>query len=66
MTPKAIERLLSLKCLMSIVYVSCNAKQLQSELPRFKHYDIKSVALVDLFPQTNHFEAVVELVKKEY
>jgi 23S rRNA (uracil-5-)-methyltransferase RumA len=64
MIPKAIERLLVLKPDV-IVYVSCNAKQLQSELPRFKDYDIRSVALVDLFPQTNHFEAVVELVRKD-
>jgi len=63
MVPKAIERLLSLKPDV-IVYVSCNAKQLKNELPRFKDYDVKSVTLVDLFPQTNHFEAVVELIKK--
>ncbi len=65
MIPKAIERLLALKA-NSIIYVSCNAKQLQRELPRFiKYYDINSVTLVDLFPQTNHFEALIELAKKE-
>ena len=64
MTPKAIERTLALKP-DAIIYVSCNARQLQRELSRFKDYIIKSVTLVDLFPQTNHFEAVVELVKKE-
>lgn len=64
MTPKAIERLLALSP-DSIVYVSCNARQLRGELPKFlKHYNINSVSLVDLFPQTNHFEAVVELIKK--
>lgn len=63
MTPKAIERVRALGA-ESIVYVSCNARQLQRELSKFKEYDVKSVTLVDLFPQTNHFEAVVELVKK--
>ena len=64
MTPKAIERLRALRA-NSIIYVSCNAQQLQRELPKFKEYFVKSVHLVDLFPQTNHFEAVVELILKE-
>lgn len=63
MSPKAIERVRAIKA-ESIVYVSCNARQLQRELSKFKEYEVKSVTLVDLFPQTNHFEAVVELVKK--
>jgi len=44
-----------------IIYISCNPKQLSKELPRFKDYSIKSTALFDLFPQTPHSEAVVEL-----
>ncbi|MFP4567625.1 MAG: 23S rRNA (uracil(1939)-C(5))-methyltransferase RlmD [Candidatus Woesearchaeota archaeon] len=63
MTPKAIERLRALGA-DSIIYVSCNARQLQRELSKFKEYEVKSVFLVDLFPQTNHFEAVIELCKK--
>ncbi len=46
-----------------IVYVSCNPRQLARELPRFKGYTVKSAALFDLFPQTPHGEAVVELVR---
>ena len=45
-----------------IVYVSCNIKQLGADLPKFKDYRIKSAALFDLFPQTPHAEAVLELV----
>jgi 23S rRNA (uracil-5-)-methyltransferase RumA len=47
-----------------IVYISCNVEQLSKDIPKFKEYKIKSAALFDLFPQTNHSEAVVELVKK--
>ena len=45
-----------------IVYVSCNVEQLKKDLLKFKNYVVKSAALFDLFPQTNHSEAVVELV----
>ena len=44
-----------------IIYVSCNPQQLGKDIPKFKSYSIKSAALFDLFPQTNHSEAVVEL-----
>jgi tRNA (uracil-5-)-methyltransferase len=46
-----------------IIYISCNVEQLGKDLPKFKDYQIKSAALFDLFPQTNHMESVVELVK---
>jgi 23S rRNA (uracil1939-C5)-methyltransferase len=64
MHQKTIERLKSLEPKM-IIYVSCNYEQLGKELPKFKNYAIRSAALFDLFPQTNHSEAVVELVRKE-
>jgi 23S rRNA (uracil1939-C5)-methyltransferase len=44
-----------------IIYISCNVEQLGKDLPKFSDYKIKSVALFDLFPQTNHMESVVEL-----
>lgn len=47
-----------------IVYISCNVNQLEKDLPKFHKYTIKSVALFDFFPQTNHMESVVELVRK--
>lgn len=45
-----------------IIYVSCNPEQLGKDIPKFKGYLIKSAALFDLFPQTNHAEGVVELI----
>ena len=63
MHPKTIQRLIEVAPEV-IVYISCNIKQLEKELLKFKkHYKIKSVAVFDLFPQTNHMETVVELVK---
>jgi len=47
-----------------IIYISCNVEQLGKDLPKFTDYKIKSAALFDLFPQTNHMEGVVELVRK--
>jgi tRNA/tmRNA/rRNA uracil-C5-methylase (TrmA/RlmC/RlmD family) len=47
-----------------IIYVSCNVQQLAKDLAKFKDYTIKSAAMFDLFPQTNHLESVVELVRK--
>ena len=44
-----------------IIYISCNPQQLKKELPRFKDYTINSAAIFDLFPQTPHSEAIVEL-----
>ena len=48
-----------------IIYVSCDVQQLRKELKQFQEYEIKSAALFDLFPQTWHSEAVIELVKKK-
>jgi len=47
-----------------IIYISCNVQQLAKELKQFKNYTLKSAALFDLFPQTVHTEAIVELVRK--
>jgi len=48
-----------------VIYISCNVEQLGKDLPKFSDYKIKSAALFDLFPQTNHMESVVELVRIE-
>jgi 23S rRNA (uracil-5-)-methyltransferase RumA len=48
-----------------IIYISCNPQQLAKDVLKFKEYEIKSAALFDLFPQTHHMEAVVELRKKQ-
>ncbi len=57
---KTIEELNRIKPQV-IIYVSCNINQLAKELVKFKRYRIKSAALFDLFPQTNHAEAIIEL-----
>jgi len=46
-----------------IVYVSCGLKSLAKELTYLctQGYSITSVHLLDMFPQTRHFETVVFL-----
>ncbi len=63
MSEKTIEILKTLEPDV-IIYVSCNIEQLGKDVKKFKKYTLKSAALFDLFPQTPHAEAVVELVKK--
>ena len=46
-----------------LIYISCNVEQLGKDLPKLKEYKIKSAAIFDLFPQTNHMESVIELVR---
>ncbi|MFA5797208.1 MAG: 23S rRNA (uracil(1939)-C(5))-methyltransferase RlmD [Candidatus Woesearchaeota archaeon] len=66
MHQKTIDELKRLKPKV-IIYISCNVEQLGKELKRFPEYTLKSVAMCDLFPQTPHMEAIVELVRnKEY
>ena len=60
MDPRALYHLSELQP-ERILYVSCNVKRLAMDIKRFPGYTIESVALFDLFPQTNHIEAVVEL-----
>ena len=59
---KVIQQLQELKPEV-IIYVSCNPEQLGKDIVKFKDYKIKSAALFDMFPQTIHSEAVVELVR---
>jgi 23S rRNA (uracil1939-C5)-methyltransferase len=62
MDMKTIQQLIELQPEV-ILYVSCNPHQLGKDVKKFKKYCIKSAALFDLFPQTLHSEAVIELVK---
>ncbi len=64
MHPRVIKELVELNPKV-IIYVSCNIKQLKKDLPSLKGYYIKSAALFDMFPQTPHSEAVIELVKND-
>lgn len=61
MDPETIIQLKKLKPEV-IIYISCNAEQLGKDLLKFKDYSIKSAAVFDLFPQTNHMESVIELI----
>lgn len=60
MDEKAIIELKRLKPKV-IIYISCNVDQLGRDIPKFKQYVIKSAAMFDLFPQTPHVEAIVEM-----
>lgn len=60
MHPKTIEELRRIKP-KNIIYISCNVEQLGKDLKKFNKYNVKSVAMFDLFPQTPHIEAIVEL-----
>ncbi len=44
-----------------IIYVSCNPSTLARDLSRLKDYSIRSLAVVDMFPQTSHVETAVLL-----
>ncbi len=64
MHPKTIQRLLKIKPKV-ILYISCSIQQLEKDMPKFLElYNLKTAALFDLFPQTNHMETVVELTLK--
>ncbi len=62
LNPRTLKRLNEIKPEL-IVFISCNVKLLRRELPYLSNYKIKSAALFDLFPQTPHQEAVIELVR---
>ncbi len=64
MNPRTLKRLNEIKPEL-IVFISCNVKLLRRELPYLSNYKIKSAVLFDLFPQTPHQEAVIELVPNE-
>jgi len=58
--PKALAEIRKLGA-KQIFYVSCNPHKLKKDLAKMKEYKMRSAALFDMFPQTNHYEAVVEL-----
>ena len=64
MEHKALDKLIALNP-QTIIYISCNPLQFRKEFIKFSRhgYKIKSVALFDMFPQTNHIEAVIEMEK---
>ncbi len=48
------------------VYVSCNPEMLAAELPMIMNagYGVEGVQAVDMFPHTDHIEAVVTLIRR--
>lgn len=49
-----------------IYYVSCNPSTLARDLGRLSDmYEIESIRLIDMFPQTYHIESLVRLRRKE-
>jgi 23S rRNA (uracil-5-)-methyltransferase RumA len=62
--PKTLKTLASDLEYEAMLYVSCNPKLLAKDLQELDRYQVKSAALFDMFPQTPHMEAVVELIKK--
>ena len=62
----ALQKLIELKP-ETIIYISCNPLKFKKEFIKFNRngYKINSVALFDMFPQTNHIEAVVEMVNQK-
>ena len=60
----AIETLLEIEP-RKIVYVSCNPATLARDLKIFnKKYEIKKVAICDMFPGTAHIETICCMVLK--
>ncbi|NJL43793.1 MAG: 23S rRNA (uracil(1939)-C(5))-methyltransferase RlmD [Nitrosarchaeum sp.] len=47
-----------------ILYISCNPAQMAKELRHLRNYNITDLALFDLFPQTNHIEAMALLERQ--
>jgi 23S rRNA (uracil1939-C5)-methyltransferase len=47
-----------------ILYVSCNAKALATELPMFRGYEASELLGFDLFPRTPHVEVVATLDRR--
>ena len=46
-----------------IIYVSCNPSTLARDLERLEGYKIHDIRLIDMFPQTQHVETAVRLIK---
>ena len=49
-----------------ISYLSCNPKTLLEDLTIMAlHYKIESATVLDMFPQTKHFETLIQLRRKD-
>ena len=65
LSKNAIKRIIKLAPPL-MAYVSCNPSTLARDIKRLEeHYSIRSVRMIDMFPQTYHLEAMAILEKKE-
>ncbi|MEO8275369.1 MAG: TRAM domain-containing protein [Thermoanaerobaculia bacterium] len=61
----AVRRILVTKPPRRLTYVSCHPAALGRDLRELsERFDIESLVLLDLFPQTGHMEAVLQLTRK--
>jgi len=47
-----------------IIYSSCNAESLARDLERLDNFTAQFARVMDMFPQTNHYEVIVKLQRK--
>lgn len=47
-----------------VIYSSCNAKSLARDLERLGNYTPQLARVMDMFPQTDHYEVIVKLERK--
>ena len=47
-----------------VIYSSCNAKSLARDLERLDNYTPQLARVMDMFPQTEHYEVIVKLERK--
>ena len=47
-----------------VIYSSCNAKSLARDLERLDNYTPQLARVMDMFPQTSHYEVIVKLERK--
>ena len=47
-----------------VIYVACSPNSLARDIRNMSNYRIKHISLYNMFPQTNHVETLVELVRK--
>ena len=59
-----IQKLLQLKSLKRIIYVSCNPSTASRDINLLSEkFELKKVKLIDMFPQTHHIESIFVLDK---
>ena len=47
-----------------LIYVSCDSMTLVRDIKELNNYKLKSISLVDMFPQTHHVESICVLERK--